>query len=311
MHQLTDVLLFIEIANQGSIAGAARMIGVTRATAARRLAALEDHLGVQLVLRNTRSLSLTHAGQIYLKHAKNIRDSVEKAEYAVTQMKESPHGHIRLAAPIINTERILIPLVKSFTERYPDITIEVVFATDVRNLVAESFDLGLQTGLEKNASLIMRTLIRDRLQLAASPKYIEQYGPIHSVDDLKNHHCLTNRTADGMREDWPLTNGRKLHIERPKLVTNSHELLQAVAVEGIGIYLGSAIMMHKDLESGRLVQVLPDEVYRNEFFSLVYPATRWISPQLRVLIDFIIDWVGAFKAINTVFPNHNLGIENL
>lgn len=295
MHDPSYALLFVDIVERGSIAAAARAHQISRATAARRLASLEEGLGVQLVTRTTHALSLTSAGEAYLPHAQAVRAALTRAEDAARDAVNRPQGVIRIVAPIVNHDRFLMPLLKEFTAAYPEINAEVILGADVRRLVAEGFDVGLQVGLEDNAELIMRRLLIDHLILVASPSYLARRGAPQDIAALDDHDCLMAAEPDGAPQPWPLGEGRTWVPTRARLLSNSHELIIGAAVSGLGITMLPRAVLFEEFARGMLVQVLP-EVSHKEWFSLVYSATRIVPPNVRAFVDFTTAWFGALLA---------------
>lgn len=291
-------ILFVQIERTGSISGAARALGITRSTAARRLTALEQSLGVQLVSRTTHMLSLTRAGHAYLPHAQDACDALEAAAAAAQDAASAPTGLLRIAAPIINTKGLILPLLQQFRAAYPEIRIEAVFDADVRELVARGFDVGLQTGLEYNQTLTMRRLLRGELRLFASPTYLARRGVPESVEELSDHDCMVHQYSDGKAEPWVTAQGRAFLPKNPILKTNSLELVLEAAAAGLGICFAPRTIIARDF-SELLVPVLEDQVYAQEWFSLVYSANKIVPPKVRAFVDFTIAWASANALMHT------------
>ncbi len=291
MHDPSHMLLFLLIVEQGSMAAAARMEGISRSTVARHLAALEDELGAQLLVRNTRDIALTQAGEVYLERARAIRDQLAEAESAVRQIQGAVKGHLRIAAPILDRQEILSPLLCAFSKAYPDVTIEVLLATDERFVVAGGFDVGVQMGFEANADLAIRRLIVDRLTLTASREYLESHPKVRTIQDLKGHDCLLMRRDDGVLDKWPVIGGEDLSVEQPRLITNSVAILEDAIRNGLGIGLMRNAVSGAEIAEGALVHVLPEAIGMDKTYSLVYPATRYVPPKVRAFVDFTKEWL--------------------
>lgn len=289
MHDPSHALLFVDIAERGSIASAAKAHHISRATAARRLAALEESLGVQLITRTTHALSLTSAGAAYLVHARAVREALARAEDAVLDAIEQPQGLLRVAAPIVNHDQYLLPLLRAFCASYPDIHVEVSCGMDVRDLVARGFDVGLQVGLDDNAELTMKRLLIDEVIFVAAPSYLKHRGTPAHIDHLSAHDCLRAVRPDGMPHVWRDADGADIAPPCFKLMTNSHELIIRAALAGMGIAMLPRTLLRAELASGALVHVLP-EASHSEWFSLVYSATRIVPPNVRVFIAFTTTW---------------------
>lgn len=264
---------------------------MSRATATRRLAALEESLGVQLVRRTTNDLSLTEAGQIYLEHAQTAHQALKRAEDALRLAKNSTSGLLRIAAPILPAKTLITPLLREFSERHPEVRLEVVFDADVRKLVGDGFDLGLQVGLEKNPSLLVRRLIQVKRRLVASKEYLEERGVPKKLEELDDHACLVSKTVVGV-EPWPLLTKDGAHApSMPRLICNSQTLLLSAVESGMGIALMPLILVERGLAQGQLVPVLADEVGKDLWVSLVVATHRIIPPKVRAFVDFTVEWV--------------------
>lgn len=285
-------ILFVQIERTGSISGAARAMGITRSTAARRLSALEQSLGVQLVSRTTHTLSLTRAGHAYLPHARDACDALEAAAAAAQNAASAPTGLLRVAAPIINTKGLILPLLQQFRVAYPEIRIEAVFDADVRELVARGFDVGLQTGLEYNQTLTMRRLLKGELRLFASPLYLKERGVPERVEELDDHDCLVHQTSNGEVEPWVTAQGKSFLPEDPVLRTNSLELVLEAAAAGVGICFAPKTIIARDFGDA-LTPILEDQVRAQEWFSLVYSANKIVPPKVRAFVDFTLAWASA------------------
>ena len=290
MHNPSDLLLFLAVVDAGSLAGAARTMGITRSTAARRLASLEDSLGVQLIGRNTRTLSLTQAGEIYLEHARKVKRTLSEAEDDLQALTSKPRGHLRVSAPLLGAYPWLIPLAQGFMAAYPEISLEVCFGTDVKNLVAGRVDVGLQLGLESNANLRRRTLARHRTLLAAAPHYLEGRPPITCEADLAQHDCLFMRRADGTLMPWPRRGGGAIKVEAPRLVANALNLIHEAVVAGLGVGMLPWPPYQAAFEAKEVVPVLPEVVGQELVVSLVYSATRHTPPKVRAFIDYVAEF---------------------
>lgn len=290
MHDPSFVLVFIEIVERGSISAAARALGITRSTASRRLAALEERLGVQLMNRTTQSWSLTRAGEAYYVHASEARALLRSAEDAALQAHARLYGSLRLAMPVLDTERLVLPLLSDFASQFPDIRVEMAVGFDVRDLVARGFDIGLQSGLEHNSSLRMRKLLVDEVILVASPAYLSRRGTPERIEDLDGHDFLVQRSLDDSLEAWGLEGGGRYAPTPARLVANARALIVEAALAGMGLGAAPRVLVEPALERGDLVHVLPAHVTESEWISLVYAATRIVPPKVRTFLDFTTAW---------------------
>jgi DNA-binding transcriptional LysR family regulator len=286
-----DLEIFVALADSGSLTGAARICGLTRATIARRLEALEERLGVQLVNRTTRELALTEAGSVFLEGCRDTLTRLRQAEAAVHQLGGKPRGQLRIACPIIRIAQIVAPLVTSYSRAYPEVDVQVHLSSEPINPLADGFDIAVQIGLERHAALIARCLLREPYLLVASPEYLTRRGIPRSVEELRNHDCIVSVRANGVYEPWPLRAGGELVIPKPRLAANAAGLVRIGALDAMGIALIARSLIFADLAAGTLVPLLEAEVGSVVPVSLVYTEGSKLSPKIRSFVDFAAQWV--------------------
>ncbi len=295
MHDPRGLILFLDVVDEGSMAGAARRLGMSRSTVARHVATLEDELGVQLLHRNTRDVSLSEAGELYAERARAIRSMMRDVEARVRTMEESVGGRLRVAVPIVNHRRFITPIVRGFGAKYPQVELEILFAEDVSQMIARGIDVGIQVGLGANAALTMRRIASGRSCVYASSAYLAARGTPGALEDLAGHDMIFLRLESGECEEWPLLEGGTYLAPHPKLVTNSKQLLADAVLEGMGMGRMMDTVAKPGVESGALVQVMPDVFGGETSLSLVYAATRHVPPKVRAFVDFTVAWAeGAF-----------------
>ncbi len=286
-----DLELFVAIANTRSLTVAARVCGVTRATITRRLDALETHLGVALVNRTTRELSLTEAGAVYLDGCRETLARLRQAEAAVLELGGRPRGQLRIACPIIRVEQIVGPLVTSFARACPDVDVQVHLTSEPCNPLVDGFDLAVQVGFETHAALLSRCLLREKYVLMASPSYLERRGVPQEIADLTQHDCIVAVRANGVHEPWPLADGSVFVAERPRLLANAACLIREGVLQGLGIALMAQSLVRDDVAEGQMVPVLEGRAGQVLPVSLVYAAGSRLSPKIRCFVDYATAWV--------------------
>lgn len=301
MSDANNALLFVELVQCGSLSAAARKLGISRATASKRLGALEARLGVQLVRRTTRNLSLTEPGEAFLSHAVQAQNALQAAEDAAMDAANAPRGLLRVAVPILNADRVLAPLLVAFNEAYEHIDMEFVLGVDIRELIAQGFDVGLQAGLEANSELVMRRLIVDDMVLVASPSYIAQRGCPRSLDEMDSHACLMVKTPEGRVMPWPTLSGGSFTPRSIRLLSNSRDLTIVSARAGLGLAMAPRSLCRQDFDEARLVPVMEDVFGYKEWYSLVYSNTRIVPPKVRMFIDFALDYSTKLYARGVTF----------
>ena len=284
---LNDIVVFTKVAETKSFTGAADALGLPKSTVSRKLAQLEERLGVRLVQRTTRKLALTDIGEMYYQRCKGIVHDVLEAEKLVTDMQATPRGRLRITATVDLSTRWLGDIVASFLAQHPEINIELEATDEVVDLIEDGFDVAVRFGPMPESTLIARRLCTLSLVLAASPAYVAKF-PMKSIDELDGaeHVLFTPTTA---MNAWTLHNGEQTHeFGRPaRFASNNYGAVRDVALAGGGIALLSEFMIADDLAAGRLVRVLPEWRTRVTEVHAVYPARHNLPPRLTLFLDHL------------------------
>lgn len=284
---IDDRRLFIELVDQGSYAATARKLGLARSTVMRRIDALETQLGVPLVHRAGRALVMTEAG---IRLADGLRDvfrTLDRVEEDVRSANGQAAGTVRVWLPMLGTSFLIVAALARFASQHPQIQLRVDLGRDGRSPRMGDFDVMLQMGHRRNPDLHTRTLYRDRLVLAATPAYLEQWGVPEGVADLPRHRAVEQRDGSGRVVPWRLPDGTRVRMPRAAVSTHAMGYVCKFTQHGLGIGRVPLSMTHEALRDGRLVQVLP-ELTVDEPISLVFlPAP---SPTTRAFLDFMGQW---------------------
>ncbi|UDF03792.1 LysR family transcriptional regulator [Asticcacaulis sp. AND118] len=281
--------LFVAVADAGSFRLAADRLGVTRSAVSQSMRRLEDHLGISLVSRTTRSFSLTEAGQRFYAEVAPAMAELNAAAEAIGDRAGPPVGLLRLAVSSIAERFISGPLLASFIEAYPAIELDVTITDDTFDIVAERYDAGVRLGEVIAQDMIAVPVSGDQRQLAfAAPAYIERYGAPGHPRDLIHHRCIGWRPAPGVAPyRWEFTEeGRDFNVEvSPNLTTNDMGLMVRTACAGGGVTFGMEETFRASVARGELVPLL--EAFSSAFpgFYLYFPSRRNLAPKLRALID--------------------------
>jgi DNA-binding transcriptional LysR family regulator len=287
----SGLAFFVLLARHGSLSAAARALDLTPPAASKRLAQMERRLGVQLVHRTTRSISLTSEGETYLRHATRILGEIREMEEAVASGRGAPRGLLRVNATLGFGRTTIAPLISQFVKRYPEVEVQVEVTDRPVDLVESGFDLAIRFGALPDRRLNARRILSNRRFLCASPKYLERFGTPKSLADLAQHRCIIHRQNDDAYGIWRFV--RKDHTEVVKvhgaLSSNDGDIVLGWALDGHGILIRSEWDAAKYLESGRLRMVLPEfELPRADLF--VYYAGRANQPaRTRAFIDFLVE----------------------
>ncbi|GAA6150891.1 LysR family transcriptional regulator [Pseudoteredinibacter isoporae] len=277
---------FVHVAESESFTRASQKLGISTAQVSRQISALEKRLNVKLLYRTTRKVSLTQEGNTFYQHCRGILDGLEAAEQAVSQLQELPRGKIKLTAPVTYAERILAPLLNDFLIQHPDIEINAYFTNRQIDLVEEGYDIAVRLGKLEDSALIAKRLSNRCNYVCASPDYLERQGTPHSLSELKQHNCLL-----GTLNYWRFNQkGHDKNIRlKGRLRYNSGEALLDAALKGIGIVQLPDYYVQPHLDNGRLHALLEPYQDKSEGVWGVYPPNRYLSPRIRILIDYLAE----------------------
>lgn len=289
---LEEVAAFLRVAESGSFTAASRRLGLPKSTISRRVARLEEKLGVQLLHRTTRSLALTEAGTVFHERASAALAGLEEATQAVRESQETPRGHLRVTAPYDLAEA-LGPLVAAFSGRFPAVSIELLLTDQRLDLVAENIDLALRGAPSlPDSSLVARKLATMKFLLLASPQYLKAHGRPQAPADLAEHALLMMKTSHG-RTKLRLTGaGGDVEVAvQTAIAANDFTLLRAAALAGSGIALLPDTRVAVELQAGRLVRVLPEWTAGEGNLWVVHPASRLLPAKAKAFREFVLEHV--------------------
>jgi DNA-binding transcriptional LysR family regulator len=293
MDKLNSIKAFTKVVQQGSFAAAAREMQLSRSAVSKYVIDLEQELGVQLLVRTTRSASPTENGQAYYERCLAILADLEEADVTVTRLQAEPRGILRVNAPMSFGTLHLGPALSDFMERYAELQIQLILSDQQIDPVQEGFDVTLRIADLPSSSLIARKIAPAHRVVCASPSYLQRRGTPQRPSDLREHDCLTyGHLATG--KQWKLTGPDGEHwISIPwTLCTNNAEVLCDAAVRGRGIALLPTFIAAAELRRGSLQTIL--ESYEAPEISIyaIYPETRHLSVKVRLFIDFLIERFG-------------------
>ena len=288
MDRLDAMQLFVRVAELGSFAGAAQQLGVARSVVTRQIAGLEAHLGVKLMARSTRRLTLTSAGTAYLEKCRVILNLVEAAEIGVAEERQTPRGNIRISLPLSFGLKRLAPLLLDFSQRHPEVALDMDYSDRRVNLIEEGIDLSIRVTRRLDAGDVARRIGTSRMRVLASPDYLSRHGqPAHPAE-LAHHVCLgyTNAGAattwqfvvDGQLENFPI---------RSRINANNGDVLTEAAAQGLGIACQPDFIAGSFIAAGRVVEILVDYPGPELGIYAMLPSNRHIPHRVRVLMDFL------------------------
>jgi len=299
MNNTQDLGFFHLLAKQGSLVATARELGVTPPAVSKRLASLEARLGVRLVNRTTRSMSLTPEGELYYAHVARILTQIDEMEQLVSSSRATPKGLIRVNASLGFGRRHIGPALAAFYARYPEVEIQLEISDHPLDLVTHGFDLGIRFGTLPDAALHARKIASNRRLLCASPIYLEKHGTPEKLADLQNHNCIFIRQNESPYGVWSFSNGgRTENIKvHGALGSNDGEAALNWALEGYGLLLRAEWDIARYVRSGRLRLIMEDHTPTRADVYAVFPQQLHLSARVRSLIDFLIE---RFKQIDNI-----------
>ncbi len=282
---LNDIPVFLKVAEAGSFTAAARVLGLPKTTVSRRVGRLEASIGVRLLHRTTRSLSLTDAGRRYVEDCSEALAAVEAANLRTAEARNEPSGTIRLSGPA--DPGFLADIVTEFLALYPKVAMEVILTDQHLNLVEEGIDVAIRTGRLPNSSLVARKLTVARRSFVASPAYLDRAGIPETPADLARHDCIIRgRTVEGAT--WRIAEfaGKETVTVRGRIAVNTVRFAIRAAIAGLGIALVPSPLVAREMRAEQLRTVLdafeppPGGLYA------VYPSSRHIPVAVKAFVDF-------------------------
>jgi DNA-binding transcriptional LysR family regulator len=293
MQDLNDMVFFAEVAERGGFAAASRALGIPKSRLSRRVADLEAQLGVQLMQRSTRRLSLTSAGELYLKHCAAMRDAAQAAAEAVAQVQTEPRGTVRLSCPVTLAQSSVGPLLPRFMALYPAVRVDMRVLNRPVDLIEEGVDLALRVRpeVEDSATLVAKIFGISRGILVGNPDQLQRQGPVLVPTDLSKLDTVSMSTGDG-RTNWRLEGpaGKvTVHSHVPRYVADDLLTLKFAVVQGTGVSVLPDYMCRNELKTGKLAEVLPGWGPTPGITHMMFPARRALVPAVRRLIDFLVE----------------------
>ena len=290
MDRFEEMQAFAAVVDAGSFVRAAEALQVSKTAVSRLIGDLEARLGVRLLHRTTRKLSLTVEGEVFHARCNELLAGVEEAEAEVTARADEAVGPLRLNVPVSFGLMHLAPLWPAFMAQHPNVTLDVTLADRIVDLVEEGYDLAVRIARLPSSSLVSRRLTTTRLVLCASPEYLRRHGtPAHPAEIAR--HAVCSYTLLAMGEHWAFEGpqGPVSVKVTPRMRSNSGDTCCAAALQHQGLVLQPSFMVGTHLRSGALVEVLPQ--YRSIELGVyaVYASRKYVTPKVRVLIDFLVE----------------------
>ena len=285
--------LFVRVASTHNLSIAGQALGISPAVASAHINKLEETIGVRLIHRTTRKVSLTEEGIAFLPHAEDVLESVEAARASIGAGRSSPRGILRIAAPASFGRMHLLPALNGFFNRYPELTVDLKLSDTIIDLVEGGFDIAIRNSALKDSSLIAKKLATDDRKLCASPEYLAKYGEPKSPEELKHHQCITLTGLDNWEFETPNGNGKVKFKVKGRFRTDNGEAIRDACINGLGITINSNWSAYEEINNGKLVHILKDyPLISHTAIWAVYPSSRLLAPKVRAFIDYFSNYFG-------------------
>lgn len=297
MDNLNALVVFVRVAESRSFTAAAQRLGLTSSAVSKAISRLEGELGVRLLNRSTRLVTLTNDGASFFDRCREILTSIEEAERAVTLAKATPHGRLRVQMPVGFGRRVAVPALRKLAQTHPGLVVDAELSDRVADLAYEGFDAAIQIGQVSDERLVARTLCRLRFTALASPEYLARHGEPKTPDDLREHQCLAYVSPlTGGYRPWEFARDGQSFSKRVSgsLNVNNADSLVEAAITGMGIVMISNFIAASAISSGQLIPILTDYVAPGPKVYVVYPPSRIVSLKLQVLIEALDQAVSGF-----------------
>lgn len=288
-----ELTVFVQVVESGSFSRAAEQLAMANSAVSRIVKRLEEKLGVNLLNRTTRQLSLTEEGAQYFRRAQRILQEMAAAETEMLAVHEIPQGVLRVDSAIPMVLHLLAPLAAKFNERYPHIRLSLVSSEGYINLIERKVDIALRAGELDDSGLRARHLFDSCFRVIASPEYLAKHGTPQSTEELAGHQCL-GFTEPGSLNTWAVLDaqGNPYKIS-PHFTASSGEILRSLCLSGCGIACLSDFLVDNDIAEGKLIPLLAEQTSDKTLpFNAVYYSDKAVNLRLRVFLDFLVEELG-------------------
>lgn len=284
MDKLNAISLFCKVIETQSFTQAAQQAQISLPMASKLVAQLEEHLNIRLLHRTTRKITPTEAGLLYYHRCLPILNELKEAEDCVSNISSTLQGKITMSVPMDFGSRFIAPYLGKFMEDYPNLELHIEFNDRRVDVIAEGFDLALRIGSLADSSIVAKKIADSHLILVASPAYLAKFGEPQDVAELEKRECLFYENYT----QWKFTQSGQKHIIKPKgkIYSNNGYALVQMAKTGLGIITTPKFLIKEELNSGELIPIMPFLKQETLQISLLYPSRRYLSPKVRVIIDF-------------------------
>ena len=290
-QDLARIRAFVQVFDAGGFSAAARQHGRSKALLSKYVTDLEDYLGVRLMNRTTRKLSLTEAGEAYYREASQLLQQLDDLDNSILDQTAAPRGLLRVSAARNFGEMILAPAIYEFLAAHPEVQLDLRLEDRFVDLVDEGIDVALRISASQDSSLIARKIADMQHSVVASPAFLAAHGEPKTPDALRHLPCIIDTNLQGQANWRFIENGQTLsiHVQGPVRV-NSPLSARDAAVAGLGVALLPGYLADPELKAGRLVRILDGYLHTGSMLQAVYPHRRHLAGKVRALIDHLVTW---------------------
>lgn len=287
-----ELTIFVAVVENGSFSRAAEQLEMANSAVSRAVKKLENKLGVELLTRTTRQIKLTQEGETYFRRVQFILQEMAAAENELIEHRLLPQGLLRIDAATPVVLHLLIPAIRAYRERYPEVTLSLVSSETFINLIERKVDVAIRAGNLTDSSLRARPLFKSYRKIIASPSYLQQNGVPQTPEELAYHQCLGFVEPLSLNR-WPVAKSDgELYDISPSCTSNSGETLKQLCIAGNGIACLSDFMIDREINNGTLVEIFADKILPVEMpFNAVYYSDRAVNIRIRSFIDFLAEWI--------------------
>ncbi|WP_415229197.1 LysR family transcriptional regulator [Psychromonas sp.] len=289
MAKTDDLILFAQVVEEGSFSKVAELNSLTNSVVSKRIKRLEADLGVQLLYRTTRKLTVSEAGKVLYQGAKNVKQAALDAIDAVCGYGESVTGHVKMSVPCISGDLVLAAAVAEFCGMHPGLTVDMSLENAFVDIIRDGYDLVIRTGYLADSGLIARHLVDSQWVICAAPAYIKRFGKPMTPEDLVNHNCLQYAYQTTGASEWEFKgiNGNYIVKVAGNFSTDNVGALRKATLGGHGLAYVPRCLVYQDFLKGDLLDIFPDRVGKKLGIYAVYPFTRQPPLKIRMLIEHI------------------------
>jgi len=289
MTKADDMVLFVQVVEEGSFSRVAEKLSLTNSVVSKRIARLEESLSVQLLYRTTRKLSLTDAGKMLYNKAKIAKLAFQEAENAVTGYGEDMKGKIRVTMPVVSASLVLSKSIAEFCKKHPEISVDLQITNELVDLIEEGFDLAIRTAELEDSSLIARRLLDSQWIICATPSYLKKNGHPQTPEQLQSHECLMYKFDNTSNDIWPLyiDGTEQLLPVNGRFNSNHLSAIKRALLSDLGIAFLPQALVYEELQQNTLTQILQDFTRKKMGMYAVYPKARQPDQKLKLLVEHL------------------------